>query len=439
MITHIVKKTDTLEGISLKYNVPIEKIKKANKIWSKNVLLCMDKILIPEENDLISSNNSSAQNIIITSGNEVFNTSNNNNNNINNLSTIITTNNNTNINNNMYNNNNTTTTTNNNNNTTTTTTNNIYNNNIYHNSIYHNDSCDIANNNSQIYHDSEYSGSENDHILSSIRSSNDYSKFSNRSSTIKYDCSSEKCSIRSSSTTAKISLKRDNSSSSDLSLDELFETIDKSVMDTVNKSNISLPLLIKSQLEVYQDIPTSDPIKDNKISNFNSMQKSFSFGCINNNNNNDNNSNNNSNILNQNGNINRYMKDNTPILHSHSMLIQSSSSNPNINNNGKYNLYINSNNGSQSSLLCSYDGYNANDYDYDVLTSSSEPKKTFLQNEHEKVNKILDKLSISTNIDGIHNLVNRLSSRDISSAMSEPVNTSLSNKYKHNSEYLEIV
>jgi len=45
-------------------------------------------------------------------------------------------------------------------------------------------------------------------------------------------------------------------------MDELFESIDRKVMDTINKSNISLPLLIKSQLEVYHDIPTYDPNED---------------------------------------------------------------------------------------------------------------------------------------------------------------------------------
>ena len=56
--------------------------------------------------------------------------------------------------------------------------------------------------------------------------------------------------------------KRSTSEISNLS--EFFETIDRNVMETVNKSNISLPLLIKSQLEVYQDIPTYDPTKDPK-------------------------------------------------------------------------------------------------------------------------------------------------------------------------------
>jgi len=46
------------------------------------------------------------------------------------------------------------------------------------------------------------------------------------------------------------------------SLNELFESIDKSVMDSVNKNKITLPLLIKNQLEVYQDIPIDDPSKN---------------------------------------------------------------------------------------------------------------------------------------------------------------------------------
>jgi len=60
MITHIIRKTDTLEGIAVRYNVPIAKIKKANKIYSKSVLMCMEKILIPEEDDILSPNTPSS-------------------------------------------------------------------------------------------------------------------------------------------------------------------------------------------------------------------------------------------------------------------------------------------------------------------------------------------------------------------------------------------
>lgn len=73
---------------------------------------------------------------------------------------------------------------------------------------------------------------------------------------IKGDSASERIYYSSS----KKDFKRSTSELS--SLNELFESIDKTVMDTVNKNNITLPLLIKSQLEVYQDIPTYDPSKD---------------------------------------------------------------------------------------------------------------------------------------------------------------------------------
>ncbi len=64
MITHEIKKTDTLEGIALKYNVSIDRIKKANKIYTKNTLLCLDKLLIPEEGDVLSPKSLSKSNSI---------------------------------------------------------------------------------------------------------------------------------------------------------------------------------------------------------------------------------------------------------------------------------------------------------------------------------------------------------------------------------------
>ncbi|KAL6636020.1 hypothetical protein U3516DRAFT_791405 [Neocallimastix sp. 'constans'] len=169
------------------------------------------------------------------------------------------------------------------------------------------------------------------------------------------------------------SKKKYKRSISDLSsLNELFESIDKSVMDSVNKNNITLPLLIKTQLEVYQDIPTYDPSKDKMI------QKSYSIGCID-------------------------------------------------KNKKELNL-----NNSQSTLSLNLDGYRAND---DYSESPTDNKKSFLRHEHDKINKIMDKLSISSNMDGIHNLMSRLSSRDFVPSNSEPVTTS---KFKENGDYLEL-
>jgi len=98
-------------------------------------------------------------------------------------------------------------------------------------------------------------------------------------------------------------------------------------------------------------------------------------------------------------------------------------------------LYRNSNsNSSQSSLPCSFDGYNPHDFDF---SPNTEPRKSFLKSEHEKVNKIFEKLSISTNMDGIQKMVSRLSSREFSSSLttSDPTNPSST---KHSNDYLEL-
>jgi len=89
-------------------------------------------------------------------------------------------------------------------------------------------------------------------------------------------------------------------------------------------------------------------------------------------------------------------------------------------------------NNSQSTLSLNLDGYRAND---DYSESPTDNKKSFLRHEHDKINKIMDKLSISSNMDGIHNLMSRLSSRDFVPSNSEPVTTS---KFKENGDYLEL-
>jgi len=344
MFTHIVSKTDTLEGISLKYNVSIAKIKKANKIYSNNVLLCMDKIFIPEEDDVIS-----VSSISKSKASSIYNDENGGNS-YSNLPSDI---------NIIYSNNN--------NNNTMNDNISISSAKFYNSSNYNKQKC------SSLYNYSPY---RNDFSESAPNSPVIIKSHSNQ---LKGDSVSER--IYYSSNTKDY--KRSTSELS--SLNELFESIDKTVMDTVNKSNITLPLLIKSQMEVYQDIPTYDPSKD--INNHNdSLQKCYSNASI-----------------------------------------GSNSNKSNFNNS--------------VSSLSFYDGYDASsDCDNNLTASPKELRKSFLRQEHEKLNKIMDKLSISsisTNMDGIHNLVNRLSSRDVYSSNSEFENPSSQNKQKNN-DYLEL-
>jgi len=366
MITHEIKKTDTLEGIALRYNVSIERIKKANKIYNKSTLLCLDKLLIPEEGEVLSPKSLSKCNSIniLTDGgasNDFNNKNNHKNNNSNNY-------------NNNYNDN--------------------YNNDIpYYQNINH-------------------------------------------------ECSSYPSSSRSS-----FCNKRSNSELS--SMDELFESIDRKVMDTINKSNISLPLLIKSQLEVYHDIPTYNPNND-KTTTRNVLQKSNSLGCIQNNMDYYGNFNDNS-KKNKNGKylppyVNKAIQDqdtNAVIQHSQSLPFNPSPcSEPKGLGLAKLQIFHSDWNSSQSSLSCAYDGYQTSDYD-SPLTAES-PQKSFLKNEQEKITKIFDKLSITTpKMDGIYNFVNRLSSATSETSNTEQSNNTNNNTNKKNnsnnsSNYLEL-
>ncbi|OUM63357.1 hypothetical protein PIROE2DRAFT_10143 [Piromyces sp. E2] len=227
MITHIIKKTDTLEGIALRYNVSIAKIKKVNKIYSKNVLMSMDKILIPEENDILSPNTPTSSKGDI------------------NITTIPN-------NSNIY-----------------------YNNNncnggggSQHSSIYNGSIGGSGGGGGGTFSMNNYSmnsappslhQSETNHTLSSFTTTT--------TTTTTTKTISERGEDSSSVSSLRPTYKRSTSEISNLS--EFFENIDRTVMETVNKSNISLPLLIKSQLEVYQDIPTYDPTKDPKSKIFN--------------------------------------------------------------------------------------------------------------------------------------------------------------------------
>ncbi|CAH1164118.1 unnamed protein product [Phaedon cochleariae] len=46
-IKHFVSNADTLQGISLKYNVTIEQIRRANKLWASDSLFLKEFLLIP--------------------------------------------------------------------------------------------------------------------------------------------------------------------------------------------------------------------------------------------------------------------------------------------------------------------------------------------------------------------------------------------------------
>ncbi|CAG9834615.1 unnamed protein product [Diabrotica balteata] len=59
-IKHYVTNTDTLQGIALKYNVTIEQIRRANKLWTSDSLFLREFLLIPSE-ESSSSNISQEQ------------------------------------------------------------------------------------------------------------------------------------------------------------------------------------------------------------------------------------------------------------------------------------------------------------------------------------------------------------------------------------------
>ncbi|XP_076269094.1 lysM and putative peptidoglycan-binding domain-containing protein 1-like isoform X3 [Rhynchophorus ferrugineus] len=56
-LKHFVSNSDTLQGIALKYNVTIEQIRRANKLWASDSLFLREYLLIPQPdnaNDLLS-------------------------------------------------------------------------------------------------------------------------------------------------------------------------------------------------------------------------------------------------------------------------------------------------------------------------------------------------------------------------------------------------
>ncbi|KAI8591227.1 hypothetical protein BDZ88DRAFT_58524 [Geranomyces variabilis] len=55
MVTHYVLETDTLPGLSLKYNVPIDAIRRANSLFSDTTLPARSKLFIPSPSSSSSS------------------------------------------------------------------------------------------------------------------------------------------------------------------------------------------------------------------------------------------------------------------------------------------------------------------------------------------------------------------------------------------------
>ncbi|KAJ8924395.1 hypothetical protein NQ315_007191 [Exocentrus adspersus] len=48
-VKHFVSNTDTLQGIALRYNVTIEQIRRANKLWASDSLFLREYLLIPSD------------------------------------------------------------------------------------------------------------------------------------------------------------------------------------------------------------------------------------------------------------------------------------------------------------------------------------------------------------------------------------------------------
>lgn len=54
---HKLKAGETLQGISLKYGVPIENIKRANKLWSNDLAFVKDTLIIPIDKERLKELN----------------------------------------------------------------------------------------------------------------------------------------------------------------------------------------------------------------------------------------------------------------------------------------------------------------------------------------------------------------------------------------------
>jgi len=68
---HYVTNTDTLQGIALRYNVTIEKIRRANKLWASDSLFLKEFLLIPiPEGSATPSNSATATPITSPESNE---------------------------------------------------------------------------------------------------------------------------------------------------------------------------------------------------------------------------------------------------------------------------------------------------------------------------------------------------------------------------------
>lgn len=58
---HVIKPNDTLQGICVKYSVPIELIKRVNKLYNKDFLFLRDSLLIPVKNKSLTNGDHSPE------------------------------------------------------------------------------------------------------------------------------------------------------------------------------------------------------------------------------------------------------------------------------------------------------------------------------------------------------------------------------------------
>ncbi|KAG5881751.1 hypothetical protein JTB14_029079 [Gonioctena quinquepunctata] len=64
-LKHLVGNTDTLQGIALKYNVTIEQIRRANRLWASDSLFLREYLLIPSMEPVVEEKPpASEQNVV---------------------------------------------------------------------------------------------------------------------------------------------------------------------------------------------------------------------------------------------------------------------------------------------------------------------------------------------------------------------------------------
>ncbi|KAJ8673392.1 hypothetical protein QAD02_004654 [Eretmocerus hayati] len=72
LVRHPIARTDTLQGIALRYGVTTEQIRRVNRLWASDSLFLREHLLIPVSNDSPSSSSS-----LVSSISESFDSSNN--------------------------------------------------------------------------------------------------------------------------------------------------------------------------------------------------------------------------------------------------------------------------------------------------------------------------------------------------------------------------